>query len=86
MSVIMWLVLATLPIAVSMWGLLDVAKRPAWAWSLAGRSQLGWLTAIAFGLLFVILGPPIALYYLWRVRPHIAAIEAGDMTRLTESL
>ena len=48
------------------------------AWSFAGRSQVAWLGAIAFGVLFLIFGLMISLWYLVRVRPVIAAVEAGN--------
>ena len=76
--VIFWLFVALIPISISLWALLDCARRPPWAWSFAGRSQVAWLGAIAFGTLFLILGMGISLWYLIRVRPSIAAVEAGD--------
>lgn len=82
--VIVWLIVALIPIGLSLWALLDCARRPAWAWSLAGRSQVAWLAAIAFGVLVLIFGIAISLWYLTRVRPHIAAVEAGDLGRLRD--
>lgn len=76
---IVWLLVASIPISLSLWALLDAARRPAWAWSLAGRSQLAWLVAIAFGVLLLIGGLAIASWYLVRVRPVIRAVEAGDL-------
>lgn len=80
--VIVWIVIASLPLALSVWALLDVARRPAWAWSLAERSQLNWLLGIILGTFLVIAGVVISSWYLLRVRPVIAAIEAGDLDRL----
>lgn len=82
MLTVLWLFLAAIPLALSLWALLDVARRPAWAWSLAGRSQLAWLTAIAFGLFLVLGGLVIATWYLVWVRPRIAAVESGDLAGL----
>jgi hypothetical protein len=76
---IVYLLIASIPILLSLWALLDAARRPAWAWSLAGRSQLGWLVAIAFGVFLLIGGLAIDLWYLVRVRPVIRAVEAGDL-------
>lgn len=76
--VIVWLFIGLIPISISMWALLDCARRPPWAWSFAGRSQVAWLGAIAFGIFLLIFGIGISLWYLIRVRPRIAAIEAGD--------
>lgn len=67
-----------------MWALLDCARRPPWAWSFAGRSQVAWLGAIAFGIFLLIFGMLISLWYLLRVRPAIAAVEAGNFGRLDD--
>lgn len=77
-TVIFWLIVSLIPISISLWALLDCARRPPWAWSLARRSQVAWLGAIAFGVLLMVLGLAISSYYLIRVRPQIAAVEAGD--------
>lgn len=82
--VIVWLLVAMIPIGISLTALLDCARRPPWAWSFAGRSQLAWMGAIAFGIFFLIFGMAISLWYLVRVRPAIAAVEAGDFRRLDQ--
>lgn len=71
--------LAAIPIGVSLWALLDVARRPAWAWALAGRRQAVWLAVILFGVLTVVGGLVVSGYYLVSIRPRIAAAEAGDL-------
>ena len=81
---LLWMLLASIPIAMSLWALLDAARRPAWAWSLAGRSQLVWIGLSAFGLFLVIPGMAIATWYLMRVRPAVAAVEHGDLRRIDE--
>lgn len=86
MMVIVWLFIGLVPISISVWALLDCARRPAWAWSMAGRSQVAWLGGIAFGVFLLLFGMAISLWYLVRVRPVIAAIEAGDLGRLTDQL
>ncbi len=78
MMVIVWLIIGLIPISLSVWALLDCARRPPWAWSFANRSQVAWLGAIAFGVFLLIFGMAISLWYLVRVRPQIAAIEAGN--------
>jgi len=70
------------PVSLSVWALLDCARRPAWAWSLARRSQVCWMAAIAFGVLLVIFGIGISVWYLVVIRPQIAAVEAGDLAGL----
>lgn len=81
--VIVWLLIGVLPISLSVWALLDCARRPAWAWSLAGKSQLLWLGAILFGVFLLLLGVAISGWYLIVVRPTIARVEAGDLDTLT---
>ena len=78
--VIVWLFIGLVPIALSLWALLDCARRPAWAWSFAARSQVAWMAAIMFGVFLLLFGMAISLWYLMRVRPVIAAIEAGDLS------
>jgi hypothetical protein len=73
------LVLACVPIGLSLWAFLDVAHRPAWAWALADRNRLVWLAAIGLGVLFCGLGVVVSVYYLARVRPQIAAAESGRL-------
>jgi hypothetical protein len=68
-----------LPLGLSLWALLDCARRPAWAWALAGRRQVVWMTMILFGFLTVVIGVAISGWYLWRVRPQIRRAEAGEI-------
>jgi hypothetical protein len=65
------------PLGVSLWALLDCAKRPGWAWALAGRRQVVWMAAILCGFISVIGGLVVSLWYLAKVRPVIARAEAG---------
>ena len=74
------LVLATLaavPLGLTLWALLDAARRPQWAWALAERRQVVWMAAIMLGTLSVIGGMLLSTYYLTRVRHEVAAAEDG---------
>ena len=74
------LVLVTLlsvPIGVSVWALLDAARRPQWAWALAGRNQVAWMAGIMLGTLFLVPGLLVSGWYLSSIRPTIAAAEDG---------
>jgi len=71
--------LACVPLALSLWALLDCAHRPAWAWAFAGRSQAVWMAIILCGFLTVIGGLIVASVYLLRIRPVIAAAETGRL-------
>lgn len=61
----------------TLWALLDAARRPEWAWALAGRRRVVWMAAILFGGLTMVVGLVVATAYLVRVRPQIAAAENG---------
>jgi hypothetical protein len=71
--------LASLPLALSVWALLDAARRPGWAWALCCRNQAGWMAAILVGILTVIGGVAVSSFYLLRIRPIVAAAEDGDI-------
>ncbi len=71
--------LACIPLGLSLWALLDCARRPGWAWALADRRQVVWMAAILCGFLTVVGGLAISLWYLLRIRPEIAAAEDGGM-------
>lgn len=73
------LLLVGIPLAISLIALLDAARRPQWAWSLADRNQLMWLAMILAGMLSVVLGLGISGWYLLRVRPVVAAAERGEV-------
>ncbi len=74
-------ILVTLPLAVSVLALLDVARRPQWAWALAGRRQVVWLAGLLFATFTVVGGLALSVWYLVRVRPEIAAAEQGRLDR-----
>jgi hypothetical protein len=68
---------ASIPLGLSLWALLDAARRPQWAWALAERRQVVWMAAIMLGTLTVIGGMVLCAYYLTRVRHEVAAAEEG---------
>jgi uncharacterized membrane protein len=80
---LVWAVVVTaffcLPLGISMWAFLDAARRPQWAWALSPHRQVVWLVAIPLGVLTVIAGLVISLWYLLRVRPEVAAAERGEV-------
>lgn len=67
------------PLALTLWALLDAARRPQWAWSLAERNQVLWMTLILVGVCSVCGGVAISGWYLLKVRPVVAAAEAGHI-------
>jgi hypothetical protein len=70
-------VLAAVPLALTMWALLDAARRPQWAWALAERRQVVWMAVIMLSTLTVIGGMLLSTYYLTRIRHQVAAAEDG---------
>jgi len=70
---------ACFPLGLSLWAFLDAARRPQWAWALSDHRQVVWLVAIPFGVLTLVGGLLISTWYLVRVRPAIAATEAGRL-------
>lgn len=66
-----------IPLAVTLWAFLDAARRPQWAWALAGRNQVLWIAVILFAALSVVGGLCVSAWYLSKVRPVIAAAEQG---------
>ena len=69
----------SVPLALTVWALLDAARRPEWVWALAGRRRVVWLAAILFGGLVVVVGLVVSTVYLVRVRPVLAAVESGRL-------
>jgi hypothetical protein len=78
-EVVLSLVLSAIPLGLSVWALLDAAHRPEWAFSFVNRSRTAWVAATAIGVLFCLPGVAVALWYLLRVRPQVAGVEAGRL-------
>ena len=78
---LLWTIFTTavlcIPIGLSLWALLDCARRPSWAWAMTTRSQQVWMASILCGILLVPVGLVISAWYLLRIRPEVAAIEEG---------
>lgn len=75
-----WACVAAIPLGVSLWALLDAARRPRWAWALAGRRQIVWMAAIMLATVSLVGGLVVSGWYLTRVRPALAATEAGRLS------
>lgn len=70
-------IFAAIPLSVTVWALLDAARRPQWAWALAGRSQVAWMAVIMFAAFTLIGGLVVSSWYLTRIRHEIADAEDG---------
>jgi hypothetical protein len=77
--VILGIVIVSIPLALSLWALLDAAHRPEWAFALAGRSRVVWVAACGIGILFNVVGLCVSAWYLVRIRPVVAAAESGQV-------
>ena len=70
--VLLALVLVGLPV----WGAIDAARHPAWAWNRTGMRRAGWIgwqaAAAPFGVGFI-----LAVVYFGSARPKLAAIYAA---------
>lgn len=73
-----------IPIGLSLWALLDCAKRPGWAWALTSRSQAVWMATILCGILVMPVGLALSTYYLVRIRREVAAAEDGRLPALED--
>lgn len=70
---------AAVPLSLTIWALLDAARRPQWAWALSGRRQVVWMTVIMFSALTVVGGMAVSAWYLSRIRHEVAAAEDGRL-------
>src|ERR1700734_4211278 len=56
-------------------GIVDVVRRPAWAWRASGHDKRVWLILNIVGLLFGVFffgGLMVGLIYLFAIRPKVA--------------
>jgi hypothetical protein len=70
---------AAIPLSLTVWALLDAARRPQWAWALAGRRQVVWMAGIMFSALTVLGGVIVSSWYLTKVRHQVEAAEDGRL-------
>ncbi len=56
--------------------IIDVARRPDWAWQASGQSKTLWLVLEIVGIFFC--GLVISLIYLLAIRPKVAAAQPGS--------
>jgi hypothetical protein len=71
------IVLVSLPLAWSVAALLDAARRPEWAWALAGRARVLWMVMVLLGVAILPFGMVVSTWYLLRVRPELRDAEQG---------
>lgn len=59
---------------------IDAARRPEWAWALAGRRRVMWMALLIAGGATVIAAPLFAIAYFLTARRDVAAAEKGRIT------
>lgn len=72
-------IFVAIPLALTIWALLDAASRPQWAWALTGRRQVVWMAGIMFSALTVVGGMIVSTWYLLRIRHEVEAAEDGEI-------
>lgn len=72
-------IFAAIPLSLTIWALLDAARRPQWAWSLSGHRQVVWMAGIMFAAVTVLGGVIVSTWYLMRIRHEVQAAEDGQI-------
>jgi hypothetical protein len=66
-------------LVVVIWGVVDAASHPAWAWQRAGQSKALWIILQTVGVLFCFVGLVFAVIYLVTIAPRVRAAERGQV-------
>ena len=72
------LLIMVVPYGVIIWGIVDSASRPDWAWQRSGQNKTLWVVLQAVGLLLCLVGFILALVYLTAIRPQVAQQQGGQ--------
>lgn len=76
------IVLLVVFLCISIWAISDAALRPSKAFVAVSESKSLWMTLIAGGTLFLgIVGPILALIYLFSIRPRVKNGERAPLTK-----
>jgi Protein of unknown function (DUF2510) len=70
---------APIAVGVVIWGVVDAASHPAWAWQRAGQSKTLWIVLQAVGVLFCLVGFVFAIVYLATIAPRVRAAQRGQI-------
>jgi uncharacterized protein YybS (DUF2232 family) len=66
------LAVGVVPYGVIIWGLVDAASRPEWAWQRAGQNKALWVVLQVVGLVFCLVGVILSIVYLATIRSQVA--------------
>jgi hypothetical protein len=71
-----FIILGLASLGVVIWGVIDAASRPDWAWNQSGQSKGLWIALpIVFLILCGVVGGILAVVYLTSIRPQVMAAE-----------
>lgn len=66
------LLTVVVPYGVIIWGIVDSASRPEWAWQGSGQNKTLWVVLQVIGFFFCLVGFILTLVYLITIRPQVA--------------
>jgi len=70
---------ALIPSAIVLVSLLTAARHPQWAWAFTRFTPVYWIAGLAIGVVVVPVGLIVSALFWWKVRPALAAAEAGQL-------
>lgn len=73
----MILLVALVPVGVTVFAIVDGAGRPEWAWQRAGQSKAVWIALEAVGIFVCFLGLIMSIIYLATIRPKLVLAQQG---------
>ncbi len=71
------LLVALVPVGVTVFAIVDGAGRPEWAWQRAGQSKAVWIALEAVGIFACFLGLIMSIIYFATVRPKLVLAQQG---------
>lgn len=72
------LLLGVVPYGVIIWGIVDAASRPEWAWQRSGQNKTLWVVLQVIGFFFCLVGFILTLVYLITIRPQVARHQSAS--------
>jgi len=71
------LLIALAAVGITVFAIVDGARRPEWAWQQAGQSKSIWIALQAVGIFVCSLGVIMAIVYLSAIRPKLILAEGA---------
>ncbi len=73
----MILLIPLVALGVTVFAIVDGARRPEWAWQQAGQSKSLWIALQAVGIFLCALGVILSIVYLAAIRPKLVLAEGA---------